>query len=84
MGVSFLHTTPSLCLEIELLVTTKGWEDIRAGLDAMEKRNISCPRYKTNPNFSTIQPAAFHYTTDLMEYPRCIPIYIYIYKACII
>jgi hypothetical protein len=42
----------------------------------MEKRKISRPCYKTNQNFSTIQPAAFHYITDPMEYPRCLPLYI--------
>jgi hypothetical protein len=37
---------------------TRGWVGSRTGLDAMKKRNISCPCQKSNAHYSTVQPKA--------------------------
>jgi hypothetical protein len=35
-----------------------GWVDLRASLDVMEKKKISCPRQKLNPQSLVAQPVA--------------------------
>jgi hypothetical protein len=35
-----------------------GWIGLRTGLDAVEKRKISCPYWESNPNSSAVQSIA--------------------------
>jgi hypothetical protein len=38
------------------------WVGLKAGLDAVEKRKISCACQESNPNYLAVQPVASHYT----------------------
>jgi hypothetical protein len=58
-GRGQLHAPAALLLGKELPVPI-GYEAVgtRAGLDAVDKRNISCPCRKSNPDSSVVLPVA--------------------------
>jgi hypothetical protein len=46
----------------------------RAGIDIMEKKNISCPYWESNPDSAAIQPVA--YTDTIQTYVSLHPIFL--------